>query len=81
MYFAPITQMSNYVPVDKHAAIYRVYTEECFNVHLGQNWDIHWHNGNHTPTEQQYNQMILNKTGVLPRMCIRMIGELVDGVS
>ena len=49
------------------------------NIHLGQNWDIYWHNngGNMTPTEMQYFQMVINKTSVLPRMCIRIISTLL----
>ena len=49
------------------------------NIHLGQNWDIYWHNngGNTTPTEEQYFQMVINKTSVLPRMCIRIISAML----
>lgn len=45
------------------------------NIHFGQNWDIYWHNGggDKMPTEEQYFQMVVNKTSVLPRMCLRMI--------
>jgi geranylgeranyl pyrophosphate synthase len=29
------------------------------------------------PTEQQYLQMVINKTSVLPRMCVRIISEIM----
>ena len=48
-----------------------------FNLHFGQNWDIHWHNAkDQIPTEQQYLQMVINKTSVLPRMAVRIIGRI-----
>lgn len=48
------------------------------NVHFGQNWDIHWHNGQLMPTEEQYIHMVINKTSVLPRMCIRLISAMMS---
>jgi len=49
-----------------------------FNVLLGQNWDIAWHNGiNERPTEKQYLQMVRHKTAVLPRLNVRMIAALM----
>ena len=30
------------------------------------------------PTEAQYFQMVINKTSVLPRMCIRMLATILD---
>jgi len=29
------------------------------------------------PTEEQYYQMVINKTSVLPRICVRMIAKLL----
>jgi geranylgeranyl pyrophosphate synthase len=48
------------------------------NLHLGQNWDISWHHGTLVPTEDQYIQMVLNKTSVLPRLCLKFISEIVN---
>lgn len=52
--------------------------EETANLHFGQNWDIHWHNGCKMPTEAQYLHMIINKTSVLPRLCVRLIAAIAD---
>lgn len=46
------------------------------NLHLGQGWDILWHNidklnGNY-PTENDYLQMTSHKTGVLARLSARL---------
>jgi geranylgeranyl pyrophosphate synthase len=49
------------------------------NIHAGQGWDIHWHNKkNYVPRESQYFHMVENKTGVLPRLLLRMICELTS---
>ena len=46
MYIAPIIQMKKYIKdADKRQAFQDIYQEEMFNIHFGQNWDIHWHNG------------------------------------
>jgi len=48
-------------------------------LHLGQGWDIHWHNAKgHIPTEAQYFHMVENKTSVLPRLCLRFIAEMTN---
>jgi hypothetical protein len=39
---------------DKQQKFQDIYQEEMFNIHFGQNWDIHWHNGKKMPTEKQY---------------------------
>lgn len=30
------------------------------------------------PTEEQYLQMIINKTSVLPRLCVRLIASIAN---
>ena len=49
-----------------------------FNIHFGQNWDIHWHNGKKMPTEKQYIQMIINK---FPKIEKSKCNFVVDSVS
>jgi len=58
---------------NKQLDLHRIYVEELCNIHMGQGYDIHWHNGDKIPTEKQYNEMVKNKTGVLPRLNMRMI--------
>lgn len=78
MYFQHINQMQNYIDdKNKHADLYKIFIEESTNIHLGQNWDIHWHNQNDkVPTEKQYYHMVQNKTSVLLRLCLRFIATL-----
>ena len=78
MYFAPMLKLQDYVedPV-KALALHRVFSEEMAAIHFGQGWDIYWHSqANALPTEAQYYQMVENKTSCLPRMTLRMIGEM-----
>jgi geranylgeranyl diphosphate synthase, type III len=78
MYYAPIYRIDKFIsdPVIQHS-ITKVYNSELMNLHFGQNWDIHWHNGKIMPTEEQYLQMVINKTSVLPRLCLSMISIIV----
>ena len=57
--------------------MYKTCCEETANLHFGQNWDIHWRNGKLMPTEEQYLHMIINKTSVLPRLCVRLIAQIM----
>jgi len=79
MYYAPVAKIDSFIRDDKiKLQLHRIYSEEMLNIHFGQNWDIHWHNGKKMPSEQQYIQMVINKTSVLPRLCIRMISAMMD---
>lgn len=79
MYYTPMAQIDNFItdPVLQYK-LFKIYTSELYNLHFGQNWDIHWHNGKVMPTEQQYLQMVINKTSVLPRLCTSMIAAILD---
>ena len=53
MYYAPISRLGDFIQNDKSKfEILDIYSKEMANLHLGQNWDIHWHNGKKMPTEQ-----------------------------
>ena len=52
MYYAPILKVNEYITNQKTLAdFHKIYSEEMMNIHFGQNWDIHWHNGQKMPTE------------------------------
>lgn len=80
MYCVPIMKIDEFVHDDDSLkfAMYKMCCEETANLHFGQNWDIHWHNGKKMPTEAQYLQMIINKTSVLPRLCVRLIARIME---
>ena len=78
MYYSPIFKLEDFISdARKREEIVRVHNSELFNLHFGQNWDIHWHNGKLMPTEEQYLQMVINKTSVLPRLCASLISIIV----
>lgn len=78
MYFAPMAGIDKFISDPTlQLGLTRVFLREMLNLHYGQNWDLHWHNGNQMPTEDQYLQMVINKTSVLPRLCVNMISQVV----
>ena len=60
MYYAPMLLLlktyEKKFSKDKMVRIMKIYIEEIVNVHLGQAWDIYWHNCDkilHIPNELQ----------------------------
>lgn len=79
LYFLPMLRMKEFVPRDKQLDVYETYFNEVVNVHVGQAFDIHWHNGKTMPTQEQYLYMVTNKTSVLPRLGASLL-EIIIGV-
>ena len=84
MYFAPALSLINVYEKkfskEKAYNLIKIYTEEMVNIHLGQGWDIYWHNCDKVdslPNEEQYLQMTAHKTGVLARMSARLTCEII----
>ncbi|XXH03847.1 hypothetical protein Hte_010253 [Hypoxylon texense] len=61
-----------------------VYTEELLNLHRGQGMDLFWRDTLTCPTEEEYLEMVGNKTGGLFRLAIKLMqaesGALIDCV-
>jgi geranylgeranyl diphosphate synthase type 3 len=53
-----------------------IFTQEMLNLHRGQGRDIWWRNQERVPTQDEYIDMVVDKTGGLFRMAIRMMGAL-----
>lgn len=51
----------------------RIYTEELVNLHRGQGMDLFWRDTLTVPTEEEYLEMVGNKTGGLFRLAIRLM--------
>lgn len=79
MYFAPLLSLmrSGKYTAEVMLKLNQIYTEEMVQLHIGQGWDILWHNVDKLedkyPTELQYLQMTAHKTGVLARLSARMV--------
>lgn len=50
-----------------------VYTEELINLHRGQGLDLFWRDTLTCPTEEEYLEMVGNKTGGLFRLAIKLM--------
>jgi geranylgeranyl diphosphate synthase type 3 len=50
-----------------------VFVEELVNLHRGQGYDILWRDTSTCPTEAEYTQMVLDKTGGLLRLGARLM--------
>jgi geranylgeranyl pyrophosphate synthase len=79
MYYAPMLAIfsSEKYPKALKDELVQIYLEEIVQLHVGQGWDIVWHNhdklNGEYPNEQQYLQMTSHKTGVLARLIARMM--------
>jgi geranylgeranyl pyrophosphate synthase len=52
MYYSPIVQMEKFIQdQSKYIPLMKLYHDEMISIHMGQNWDIHWHNGKVMPSE------------------------------
>lgn len=78
MYFAPMHYLAKSPKFSKEqvAKLTTIYVEEMLSLHIGQGWDILWHNVDKLdkkyPTEEQYLQMTAHKTGVLARLSSKL---------
>ncbi|KAL9612017.1 MAG: hypothetical protein Q9167_003383 [Letrouitia subvulpina] len=50
-----------------------IYTEELCNLHRGQGMDLYWRDTLTCPSEEDYLEMVGNKTGGLFRLAVRMM--------
>jgi geranylgeranyl diphosphate synthase type 3 len=50
-----------------------IYTEELLNLHRGQGMDLFWRDTLTCPTEDDYLEMVGNKTGGLFRLAVRLM--------
>lgn len=56
--------------------LYHIFNEEVCNLHRGQGMDIYWRDSNVIPTEEMYINMVINKTGGLFRLTVRLMEAL-----
>ncbi|KAL4448787.1 hypothetical protein ABPG74_012876 [Tetrahymena malaccensis] len=83
-YYAPLNYLLNLKKYNQKiiSQLSLIYAYEMSQIHLGQGWDLLWHNQKKgeikIPSEQQYLQMVVNKTGALFRMMIRMLGVVLN---
>jgi len=50
-----------------------IFTEELLRLHRGQGMDLYWRDSLTCPTEEEYLEMVADKTGGLFRLAIKLI--------
>ena len=58
-----------------------IFVQELLNLHRGQGQDILWREQCRCPSEAQYKQMVLDKTGGLFRLAVGLMQALVQSSS
>lgn len=56
--------------------LYNIFNEEICNLHRGQGLDIYWRDNCIIPNEDDYFDMVMNKTGGLFRLMVRLMERL-----
>lgn len=69
MYFVALQEL---VKLNNPTALH-IYTEEMCNLHRGQGMDLFWRDTLTVPTEDEYLEMVGNKTGGLFRLAIKLM--------
>jgi geranylgeranyl diphosphate synthase type 3 len=57
----------------RHPEAVHVYTEQVLELHRGQGMEIYWRDSFICPTEEEYKQMTIRKTGGLFMLAIRLM--------
>ena len=57
----------------KNPAAIGIYTQELLNLHRGQGMDLFWRDTLTCPNEEEYLEMVGNKTGGLFRLAIKLM--------
>ncbi|WPH02429.1 Hypothetical protein R9X50_00529300 [Acrodontium crateriforme] len=69
MYFCALQELFKL----DNAEVIRIYTEELVNLHRGQGMDLFWRDTLTCPSEDDYLEMVGNKTGGLFRLAIKLM--------
>ncbi|MCK5671941.1 MAG: polyprenyl synthetase family protein [Spirochaetales bacterium] len=81
LYYMPTTLIDNSNLDDsKKFLLYKYYAENMRRLHLGQGFDILWHNSSIVPSPSDYEQMCRFKTGALARLAAQA-GVIAGGGS
>ncbi|MDI1488577.1 MAG: geranylgeranyl pyrophosphate synthetase [Ramalina farinacea] len=72
VYFAALRELTKLEGAEMGRAI-RIYTDELCNLHRGQGMDLFWRDTLICPSEQDYLEMVGNKTGGLFRLAVLLM--------
>ncbi|KAI7877344.1 geranylgeranyl pyrophosphate synthase [Lichtheimia hyalospora FSU 10163] len=57
----------------KNPEMVKIYTEELVNLHRGQGMELYWRDTATCPTEEEFIEMVDNKTGGLLRLAVKLM--------
>lgn len=69
VYFCALKELA----ILNNPAVIQIYTEELVNLHRGQGMDLFWRDTLTCPSEDDYLEMVGNKTGGLFRLAIKLM--------
>jgi len=70
--YAYFCAQSELAALDNPAAL-PIFTEELLRLHRGQGIELYWRDALICPTEEEYLEMVANKTGGLFRLAIKLM--------
>ncbi|KAK9464807.1 isoprenoid synthase domain-containing protein [Lipomyces arxii] len=69
VYFLALQELSKL----DNPEVYKIYTDELISLHRGQGLDLYWRDSFVCPTEEEYIEMVKNKTGGLFRLAVKLM--------
>ncbi len=78
MYYAPIFKIIENLDDERKILFTDIYLEEMVAIHLGQGWDIEMDGKRGVPLTSNYIDMVMFKTGVCPRLTVKLLKILVN---
>lgn len=60
------------------SALSKSYFEEMTAIHLGQGWDIEMKIASRVPSTNSYKDTVLMKTGVFPRLIVKLLNVMIE---
>ena len=61
-----------------HPEAVKVFCEQMLELHRGQGMELYWRDNYHCPTEEEYRQMTIRKTGGLFNLAVRLMQLFSD---
>ncbi|KAF0542531.1 geranylgeranyl pyrophosphate synthase [Gigaspora margarita] len=71
VYFLALHEITKFDNPEMH----KIYTSELLNLHHGQGMELYWRDSMTCPSEAEYINMVLNKTGGLLRLAVRLMQQ------
>nr|CAG8502689.1 522_t:CDS:2 [Entrophospora candida] len=74
VYFLALDQLSRL----NNPKMLHIFTEELLNLHRGQGMELYWRDNFICPSEEEFIEMVSNKTGGLLRLAVKLMQEAIN---